>query len=882
MVFFPFLSNGKSLVRSEGDTNFDGLVQHYNSLTYYGMYLRSIIKSILFDHSLQIPMWDMSIGYGQDIITTLSFYVIGDPFSLLAVFCPVDKMDIFYGFLIVLRIYAAGLSFSYYCRYRNHKNLWVLAGALIYCFSSYTLVMGTSHPFFLLPLVYLPLLLVGVEKILNNKKISFFSVTIALSAMAHFYFFYMLCLIVILYTIFRYIELFGKPKLKPFFKCVFLFIGSGLIGVCMAMVLLLPVAVSLLSSSRISAEHYVPFLYNAKYYVDILESFVSGKNGVQYTSYLGYTSVAFLAILVLFIVFRKKREYSFLFTGFCVLTLFLLVPFFGHVFNGMAYVTNRWIWAYAFLMAYIVVTVLPHLPKLSPTEWKIIMAITGLYTFCILKIDLIRTEKNILALMIVVCTVFILYHLWEKKRTRYNSIICLAIVAGSIFQSAFYIYSPTEGNYVQKYVDQETTLTLLREKSPQYILLDEDDIEKYRFDMANIGLGNIKLNSSILTNTNGVNYYWSTTNENISKFNMDLNLYSLTAAEHMFTYLNSRSTLDALLGVKYFIIPNGAEQYLPYSYNTRLKQNNNYSVYTSDEVLPIAFTSDRYIAQEDYDQLSTIQKQQALLQGIVIDGKSGVEKAQLSFSDISAAPAISASDGVELKENSFVITKENATVTLTFNSIPNSELYVQFKNLVFEADGFNKYRSWSEPTNTYIGIRTGNTFTNLGVRTWKNTFYSGIHDFLCNCGYSEEMRNTMTLTFREIGTYSYDRLEVISQPMNRFREDCQNLKEDVLENVTIGTNQISGNINLEKRKLLCISIPYSEGWSATVDGEDAELLQADDMLMAIELDAGEHQVELTYRTPYLLQGLMLSIGGIIIFIGILIIQRKKKQAAHKM
>lgn len=898
IVYFPFLSNGKTFVWFDGNSDNDGLVQHFNSLVYYAKYLRSIFRNLFFEHSLQVPMWDMSIGYGQDIITTLSFYVVGDPFSFLAVFCPVDKMESFYGFLILLRIYAAGLSFSYYCRYRNHKNLWVLVGALIYCFTSYTLVAGAAHPFFLLPLIYLPLLLVGAEKILNKNGIAFFTAIIALSAISNFYFFYMLCIIVVLYTVLRYIEQFGKTKPIHFFKYLIRFISSGLIGICIAMVILLPVAMSLFSSSRVSADNYIPILYNAKYYVEILGTFVAGTTGSNYYVYLGYTSIAFIAIILLFLLSRKNRKNTFLCAAFCIFLVFLLIPFFGHVFNGMAYVTNRWIWAFAFLMSYIVVCVLPSLPELNQKAWKIILLLTGGYACCMLGFDIIRTEKNILALMITICTVFILYHLWSKKQARYNSIVCLIIAMISIFQSAFYIYSPTEGNALRKYADQGTSLHMLSLEAPQYMLTEESDVSKYRFDTSQISTGNIRHNSSMFLNTNGVNYYFSTANSTVTKFITDMNMNY--TREHYYNTLDSRSILDVLLSVKYFIIPNGKEQYLPYGYDTILKQNDTYTTYTSDDVLPIGFTSDQYIAQNDFNQLSTIQKQQALLQGIVVNDESMLEKAQLNFSDISTVPAISVSNGVTIEGNSFVVTQKNATATLTFNNISDSELYLQFKNLIFEEmnpasiqnnEGLSEYekniqkgqyRYWSEPTTANIRINSGNITTNLGIRTRKNNFYSGFRDFLCNCGYSEEMRNTMTLTFSEIGTYSYDRLEVISQPMNRFREDCQNLKEDVLENVTIGTNQISGNINLEKRKLLCISIPYSEGWSATVDGEGAELLQADDMLMAIELDAGEHQVELTYRTPYLLQGLMLSIGGIIIFIGILIIQRKKKQAAHKM
>lgn len=41
---------------------------------------------------------------------------------------------------------------------------------------------------------------------------------------------------------------------------------------------------------------------------------------------------------------------------FILSTLLLLFPAFGWLLNGLSYATNRWIWAYSLLVAYIVTT----------------------------------------------------------------------------------------------------------------------------------------------------------------------------------------------------------------------------------------------------------------------------------------------------------------------------------------------------------------------------------------------------------------------------------------------------------------------------------------------------------------------------------------------
>lgn len=44
-------------------------------------------------------MWDLNIGYGSDILTTLHYYVIGDPLTLLSVFFKSSQTEFLYEFL---------------------------------------------------------------------------------------------------------------------------------------------------------------------------------------------------------------------------------------------------------------------------------------------------------------------------------------------------------------------------------------------------------------------------------------------------------------------------------------------------------------------------------------------------------------------------------------------------------------------------------------------------------------------------------------------------------------------------------------------------------------------------------------------------------------
>ena len=66
---------------------YDGLDQHYLSFLYVGRWIREITGNIFINHNFSIPMWDMAIGYGGDILTTFSAY-LGDPFNWISALIP--------------------------------------------------------------------------------------------------------------------------------------------------------------------------------------------------------------------------------------------------------------------------------------------------------------------------------------------------------------------------------------------------------------------------------------------------------------------------------------------------------------------------------------------------------------------------------------------------------------------------------------------------------------------------------------------------------------------------------------------------------------------------------------------------------------------------
>ena len=62
------------------------------------------------------------------------------------------------------------------------------------------------------------------------------------------------------------------------------------------------------------------------------------------------------------------------------------------------------------------------------------------------------------------------------------------------------------------------------------------------------------------------------------------------------------------------------------------------------------------------------------------------------------------------------------------------------------------------------------------------------------------------------------------------------------------------------------SVPYEAGWSATVNGEEAQVEKVDIGFMAVRVPAGACEIRFDYMTPGLLPGLAVSGGAILVLL----------------
>ena len=151
-----------------------------------------------FNGSLQ---YTFSKALGGDTFSLFTSYMLS-PLNWVIKLFPVTAIPIFLTFLSITRIGFCGASFFIFIN-KTHGLRWSgLIFSTSYALCAYAAAYADSL-FFLPPLVYLPLVALGIVKISRGQRPLFFMITLACAVMENYYFGYIFCLFSVIYFIWR-------------------------------------------------------------------------------------------------------------------------------------------------------------------------------------------------------------------------------------------------------------------------------------------------------------------------------------------------------------------------------------------------------------------------------------------------------------------------------------------------------------------------------------------------------------------------------------------------------------------------------------------------------------------------------------------------------
>lgn len=880
MVFFVvymctyavFLRDGKSYI-----WNYDGVKQHYAALSYLGKYYREVFFSWL-DGTPSLPMIDFSIGMGEDIITTLNFYGLGDPLTLLAAVVPESGIESLYDFLVIFRMYLAGLSFSWMCRQKGKDYRSTFIGALAYAFSGYALHVAVKHPFFMIPMILLPLSVIGVERALDRKKTVLLTFLVFATALNGFYFFYMNTVFLVIYALIHMMCYRTGYAVRGIVRCAV----SYACGVSMAAVLFWPAVAAYLSSTRSEsgADPGNLLLFSAKRYGYIFSRLI-GTPRITW-DYLGMVSLLLVALVVLFTGrLRGNKELK---ANIIIWTALMLLPFGGFMLNGFSYVSGRFTYLVTFVYAFGIVEMIPELFQLRRRTMLACLCAVPAYGFVVLLSGDGRKWYSWFGFFMLVITVVIVVAGCVRCMGR-RLMWCLLSGAAvlNIIGNGWLLFSQDGLGYGEEFVQTGTVRRTL-EASPEAEILPCGENEFFRVDADSKS----SENAALVNGSYGVSSYFSISNPSRIRSLLEVENGGIQDSMFKISGMDGRTYLDARASVKYYTVPvHTGGVGVPYGFHF-VKQfrrgGKQWELYENDYFLPLGITFDSYVKKENAVWGTGIERQDAMLKTVVLKEEvSGIRQLPaLPVPDVEKiAYTVKEIDKLAIRGDRVRVKRGGASLTLEWEDAYDGECYVRLGSFSMTHAG---------QSDCDIEMSCGGITKTIRALNDQWNWYFGRENYLLNIGligkeallrHTANGKMSCTIRFSGRGTFSLSDLNVYVQRMDSYEKTVMQRKENVLEQISIETNRICGEIDVSEPKLLVLSVPYSKGWRARVDGEYAQIYEADEAYMAISLKPGRHKVELVYTTPYVKAGGVVSLIGWAGFICYIAVSRKKERRSER-
>ena len=314
-------------------------------------YLRNIFSD---DNS---PFFCWSRSMGGNFLGLFAYY-LASPLSFLTCLFPIEKLYIAILLLTILKIGLCGVSFAVYADYMLGGSKKLSSYLIIWiCSTSYALISYNIAYFLCLMLldgvILLPTVLLGVEKLLNEKKGIHYTLCLATLFLCNYYTGYMVGIFTAIYFLYRL----PKSNSKKYFHLGIRFGICTVLATGLSLPLLLP-AVHDLTLWKLDGHASYSFSLTPNFaFSDFISKFRNGSyDGLQESSPFIYCGVVILVFAIIFFICRNVslREKI---GAIVILTLL----FFSFYYNGLNLIwhgfqsPNGFPYRYSFLFSFFLV-----------------------------------------------------------------------------------------------------------------------------------------------------------------------------------------------------------------------------------------------------------------------------------------------------------------------------------------------------------------------------------------------------------------------------------------------------------------------------------------------------------------------------------------------
>ncbi|MCR4814954.1 MAG: YfhO family protein [Lachnospiraceae bacterium] len=818
--------NGKTIL------NFDDCISAYYEAE---PFKRSVLMTLLKGKSA----WTNFNLFGDFTLSALNGM---DLFDLVWLFVPKRFAEPVYIFLTVFRTYLAGICASLLFRYKSVPKEYILPASMIYVLYGFILVNEVKQPVFSPMYIFLPVILLGLEKLMKEKKGLLFSLSLGLFFSLSVWETYFISLGMVMYFLMLMLEY--KPDVKRFFGYFGRTVKYYLLGIGLGMPLGLPVVLELIGTPRFGTE-------GTEISVSVLQFFceLSGKISHMFLvdeDLLGVSTLLLFPILYLAVSKSKKKFYLYV---LLLMILLMNMSIFSQIF-GNTVASERGSFVFGIISAVLFANVLREM-KEEITKKQILVMHIILVLFCAFSVFCLRKEGPaviiVFASVMLVSTVLYDVLLFVKKE-KIRQVCVYTILSASACATGFYAF--TAGYDVKNkclaYGAVNDTLETYPASASASVIAEDSSF--YRMDESHY-MEEQLCNLDYWYGYNGSGAFVPLLNPNSLEYCKVMESTSLIQINKSRS-LGGKISEDTLACVKYYLWNRENRKEIPYGFELK-RETDAADIYENPYGASMFLFFTDTVPRADFEMLNIAEKEEILLKKIVTEDETGVKKGELPDEKGKNFPAqkgelcsrelsynVKKVTNAEKNADAYLIKKKDASILLEAeDSMINGELYVELTAVisdekihlirVYNEDGYDDVSVGGEE---YIRKNRQNTFCfNLG-------YYGELsgQDRIINI----EIPSETGMVVSDIHVYGRD--------LSMYDEDVSKLRNLTVENIGIRWDNISADITAKEDGYLFFSIPYRREWFCSVDGKNADILKADIMYSAVPVEKGEHRIVLHY------------------------------------
>lgn len=788
-------------------------------------------------------------GLGFNFYALWTYY-LSSPLNIVLVFFPASEIDSAMNLLIIFKIMLSGAAFAFYLGTRFQKErCTMIPFALGYALS--TFVLGYSYNIMWVDcLVLFPIVLSGMEKLIKEGKWKQYTISLALCLWCSFYIGFIICLFLALWFL-----LYEHGSVKAFFKRGIQFASCSVLGAALACIVLVPAYLGIVQTQTASSfpafdwmDEFAEVFTGKEGGIFVFSDPMSLNNEEAYRVNL-YCGVFVLGLAVLYFLAKDIRLLTKVKMAW-LLVLFVLSfnnQWLNYVWHGFHYqvgIPNRFAFLMIFVLLLMAYEAFIHLPDCP--AWKVVCA--GIVPVLIYG-GLYWLKKEHVTTVMVACSVsfaFFYMVLWlfyrqQNQQEKFFKGLLLVLMSLELCANAI------AGNKANVGV---TADVFYREKADLQKMAGTLSGEAYRTELSNPTVKN----EGMAYDLAGAGIFSSMVNSNTA---MLLHNIGFSTSSNAYTPAGSTPVLNALFGIKQYLILNGDSNRLDPEYK-KTDTIGNVTAYENENVLPIA-----YLCRDEVMDWSAMNSNFFVNQMELLKLMTGTDYEVFTEQEYELTDAndieLTTLDGKQQYTYLSAKGSRNDHAVFTAEAAKDEDLYLRIQ------------ASYTNKVSVYVND------TLLAYKDLRSSFYH-----VGEVKKGDSIRIEMGI-LENSPTYGKISMSMYAYHPKEMEAAYEDLAAGELHVTDWKEGHITGRVKVGKeRQTLFTTIPYDRGWRVRIDGKQAELKTVQGGFIAVPLKEGEHTVELRYQVPGLIAGALATAAGIAVFTAVVCFSKRKKKRAASM